>query len=294
MDATEPNPLPTVQEDLEPSQPATSFKPESKLVRTLKNVSPFTYFFAAVLTISLIALAYFMLQNLSLKSQMGMNSFRLPWVSVTCTYQGQEFKPSESVPSIDGCNTCSCSDNGQVACTLMACDITNPPSPDDEPITLTPDQSGKFNLTSARLGFSTSFNAQDMLTTSCQGGRGGYEFWIYSSNTDTRAGVCSYEGPVGILLSHVEDVSQIECWPDDEVYSLQKSEKVINNNSLLYCQSTLKDALPDYLVEPSFVSPITFAFIRNPSDGSAIAVWMQDPKLQPVFDQILSTFEFTN
>lgn len=121
MNVTEPNPVPAPQNGLEPIKPAATIKPESKLIRALKNIPPFTYFFAAVLTISLIALAYFMLQNLSLKSQMGMNSFRLPWANATCTYQGQEFKPGESVPSVDGCNSCSCGENGQVACTLMAC-----------------------------------------------------------------------------------------------------------------------------------------------------------------------------
>ncbi len=124
MDPAEPNPLPASQYDPEPIQSAASIKPESKLVRALKNISPFTYCFAAVLVISLVALAYFVLQNLSLKSQLGMISFKWPWTSATCTYQGTEFKPGESVPSVDGCNSCSCSQDGQVMCTLMACGVT--------------------------------------------------------------------------------------------------------------------------------------------------------------------------
>lgn len=43
----------------------------------------------------------------------------------TCTYDGIEYSEGDGFPSEDGCNTCSCT-NGEVACTLMACndDIT--------------------------------------------------------------------------------------------------------------------------------------------------------------------------
>lgn len=125
MDAPESKPPTPTPEDPAPQQSISNIKPESKLVRSLKNVSPFTYFFSAVLAISLIALAYFALQNLSLKSQLGMSSFRLPGVSATCTYQGTTFKPGETVPSVDGCNSCSCDESGQVMCTLMACEVAD-------------------------------------------------------------------------------------------------------------------------------------------------------------------------
>lgn len=210
----------------------------------------------------------------------------------TCDYNGQVYRVGEQIPSVNGCNSCACGEDGQVECTTMSCDILNPLS-DIEPITIAPDQSGKFNLNSTRLGFSASFNAQNMLVTNCQGGGEGYEFWIYSVDTDTRAGVCSYEGPVGITLTDVEDVSQVECLPNDETYSLERSEKNINNNSLIYCQSTPKNTL-SYSQESPPTNPITSAYIKNPNNDSAIWVWLQDPELRSVFDQILSTFEFTN
>lgn len=125
MDPIEPNPLPSPQHDLESSQPAASIKPESRLNQWLKSVSPFTYFFSFVLILSLVALAYFVLQNLTLKSQLGMSFFRWPWAKTICTYQATDFKPGETVPSVDGCNSCSCSQDGQVMCTLMACESTN-------------------------------------------------------------------------------------------------------------------------------------------------------------------------
>jgi hypothetical protein len=39
----------------------------------------------------------------------------------TCTYDGITYEAGESFPSTDRCNTCGCSENGQVACTLKAC-----------------------------------------------------------------------------------------------------------------------------------------------------------------------------
>ena len=40
----------------------------------------------------------------------------------TCTYNGQVHPVGNSVfPSSDGCNTCTCTVDGQVACTLIAC-----------------------------------------------------------------------------------------------------------------------------------------------------------------------------
>lgn len=38
-----------------------------------------------------------------------------------CVVDGERHAVGESFPSSDGCNTCSCSGNGQVACTLRAC-----------------------------------------------------------------------------------------------------------------------------------------------------------------------------
>jgi len=40
-----------------------------------------------------------------------------------CKYNGQLYRAGESFPANDGCNTCSCSENGMVACTKMACNF---------------------------------------------------------------------------------------------------------------------------------------------------------------------------
>lgn len=41
--------------------------------------------------------------------------------AVTCSYGGETYQPGQSFPSTDGCNTCTCGDNGSVGCTKMAC-----------------------------------------------------------------------------------------------------------------------------------------------------------------------------
>ena len=42
-------------------------------------------------------------------------------LSKSCQYNNKTYKSGEGFPSEDGCNSCSC-DNGNVACTLMACE----------------------------------------------------------------------------------------------------------------------------------------------------------------------------
>lgn len=39
----------------------------------------------------------------------------------TCSYGGKTYRSGTTFPSTDGCNSCSCSSSGGVACTLMAC-----------------------------------------------------------------------------------------------------------------------------------------------------------------------------
>ncbi|XP_061190289.1 BPTI/Kunitz domain-containing protein-like, partial [Saccostrea echinata] len=38
-----------------------------------------------------------------------------------CFYNGRYYPLGESIPSTDGCNTCFCTGNGQVGCTLIGC-----------------------------------------------------------------------------------------------------------------------------------------------------------------------------
>jgi hypothetical protein len=47
----------------------------------------------------------------------------------TCSYNNQTYQSGDSFDSTDGCNTCTCSSNGSVGCTKMACAC----DPDNEP-----------------------------------------------------------------------------------------------------------------------------------------------------------------
>lgn len=40
----------------------------------------------------------------------------------SCIYAGQTYQVGDSFPAQDGCNTCSCEPDGNVACTLLGCD----------------------------------------------------------------------------------------------------------------------------------------------------------------------------
>jgi hypothetical protein len=38
-----------------------------------------------------------------------------------CTFAGMTYEPGDSFPAGDGCNTCTCIEDGSVVCTLIAC-----------------------------------------------------------------------------------------------------------------------------------------------------------------------------
>jgi hypothetical protein len=40
--------------------------------------------------------------------------------SMTCTHAGTDYEVGDTFPAGDGCNTCSCTDQG-VACTIIGC-----------------------------------------------------------------------------------------------------------------------------------------------------------------------------
>ena len=45
----------------------------------------------------------------------------VPGTCVSCIYDGKPYQEGEKFPATDGCNTCTCTDGGNVACTEMAC-----------------------------------------------------------------------------------------------------------------------------------------------------------------------------
>jgi len=42
-------------------------------------------------------------------------------LEVVCEYDGATYLPGDSFPDVDGCNDCTCLEDGAVACTRMAC-----------------------------------------------------------------------------------------------------------------------------------------------------------------------------
>lgn len=62
----------------------------------------------------------------------------------SCTYEGRTYRHGESFPAQDRCNSCSC-ESGKIACTLMACEVTDGP-PEDNPL-LYPRNSGEVVCT---------------------------------------------------------------------------------------------------------------------------------------------------
>lgn len=75
-----------------------------------------------LLLLTAVSAAYMFSQNQSFRSQLGLPSFKFLRSHKTCTYNGQTYQSGEGFKSIDGCNSCSCTETGEVACTGMACE----------------------------------------------------------------------------------------------------------------------------------------------------------------------------
>ncbi len=75
-------------------------------------------FLGLLFALILVSGGYFLAKTTNLLRQ---NDPQVP-TSKECSYDGKIYKPGESVPSKDGCNSCSCSEDGQVSCTAMACE----------------------------------------------------------------------------------------------------------------------------------------------------------------------------
>lgn len=74
-----------------------------------------------LLILGLLALlVYLFYQNKQLRQQVELIELENP-VTVTCEYNGKTYKLGEGFTATDGCNSCSCGENGAVACTEMAC-----------------------------------------------------------------------------------------------------------------------------------------------------------------------------
>lgn len=74
-----------------------------------------------LLLLTAVSAAYMFSQNQSFRSQLGLPSFKFLRSHKTCTYNDQTYQSGEGFQSIDGCNSCSCSETGEVTCTAMAC-----------------------------------------------------------------------------------------------------------------------------------------------------------------------------
>lgn len=81
-----------------------------------------------LIVVSVVAFTYFKSQKNSFTiddQSSTISDTPTPVSSTTCTLNDKIYKVGESFPSADGCNTCSCSENGSIACTEKACESTS-------------------------------------------------------------------------------------------------------------------------------------------------------------------------
>lgn len=115
----------------------TSTDSNSNIIPPVKSkTNIFQILFVLSLVIFLIvvsAIAYFVFFNKTSSDNNDNSTVETvtptPVSSVTCTLNDKTYQVGEGFPSADGCNTCSCTENGSVACTEMACESTKSATP---------------------------------------------------------------------------------------------------------------------------------------------------------------------
>lgn len=174
--APAPEPIPA------PTPPPLPLSTTPKPKRSLPKISAFGLVCLFALIVSFGALAYFFLQNQTLKNQLGLPSLKIPHTQKTCDYNGQTYKAGQGFQSTDGCNSCSCSENGEVACTEMAC------MSDDE-VTQT-DPTANWKTYTSMIGYSIKVPSGTSI-----------------SETDTENSRCSTiaVGEINLIISDMSD-----------------------------------------------------------------------------------------
>lgn len=118
---------------VEPFQNNEFFEPESQ-TNLFKNLF-IIVLFLNIIVFSIAGLVYYKTnQN---KSNLTPDNSALqnqtPEVSNTCLLNDITYQVNESFPSDDGCNTCSCTETGDVVCTEKACDFSSADESAEEP-----------------------------------------------------------------------------------------------------------------------------------------------------------------
>lgn len=107
---------------IDPTPPIVVEKPQNNLFKIL-------FFIALFIFISVVGVIAY---NLSTNNQSSTNNISTPeptatptTATFTCTLNDKQYMTGESFASADGCNTCTCATDGNIACTEKACASTN-------------------------------------------------------------------------------------------------------------------------------------------------------------------------
>jgi hypothetical protein len=224
-------------------------------------------------TILVIAIALgLFIQNQSLKAEMGLPTFKLPWTQATCTYNGQEYQIGESVPSVDGCNSCSCDESGQIACTEMAC-----PEKSDAPLENSDSDWKIFTDPMKKYFF---MHPASLIPNTCLDG-----VKLFPLDSENISGKFCETPPFGTIQLTTQEKPFTHGFSNNEAFEIKSS--TVTQNGITFAREEilkLEEAPgPDFAIYLTFVGNNTYyRFATN------------DVLYEPILDQILTTFAFTN
>jgi hypothetical protein len=271
--------------------------------------------FSLLLMIAIGISALLFIQNQSLKNQLSPSKI--------CEYEGETYGVGEGFTASDGCNTCSCTENGQIACTLMACEnedqVQADPTTDWETYTI-PELNLTFKLPQNLVNDDLILNTtpgengiqhcwylsrqQSRIIQSVHAGGGPCfslkdTLWMGATSTDYEA------GRSGGFSDYTKEVYQVvggEIKIGEVLIRSDLGSEVTNKNGVPYARIIGESD------EPMKGSEVGWPLPGTPGEGYIGALIKTNSEKFPLlalelnlekgdellFDQILSTFELKN
>lgn len=292
---SEPELPPTAESEYQ--TPVDEVPPQTNIFKTLFIIM----LFINIIIFSVAALIYY-------KTNQNKDTSDLPQPtpspsSMTCPLNGKEYKVGEYFTSEDGCNTCSCTDVGEVVCTEKACAITptvssatksatKPTVTPTKPATTSSATTTWKTYTNKTTNYSINYSDKWTFREFPGTGTGAGFRLLTSANDPTNEfiNINKMERDPNHLKTVFSEYVKIAATFEIENYtSLATIKKITTSTGLVGYETTWNIITLDGKKEISL--PITY-FDTKDSKGNTVQVTLNDKNYLDDYNKMILTFKF--